>query len=197
MENSTARKARVEREAELAQEATAAPWLPEHDRQHLDEWLPNPPKHVDPHAATRSPNDPFIIHAVMYRNYKIGTLCDSLAWGAPDRWTTVTDEVSCPACRTKIDGTPAHAPTGVAGGLACEWCHGYPTPCANHRPPGPTPEERILAAVSEHEADVKTLIEVLKAGLTGNPETTAWEDLAVAVLTSDWLGDYTTREAAR
>lgn len=64
------------------------------------------PDHVDPHAASRSPNDPFIVHAVMYRDYKIGTLCNSLAWGAPDRWTTVTDQVTCPACRSKIDGAP-------------------------------------------------------------------------------------------
>lgn len=31
---------------------------------------------------------------------------------------------------------------GVAGGLSCEWCHGYPTPCLNHEP---------KPVVSEHD----------------------------------------------
>lgn len=49
-------------------------------------------------------NDRPMIHAVMYRNYKIGTLCDSSAWGPAVLHSTVTDEVTCPGCRAKIDG---------------------------------------------------------------------------------------------
>lgn len=45
-----------------------------------------------------------IVHAVMYRDYQIGTLCDSRAWGPPMLFSAVTDDVTCPRCREKIDG---------------------------------------------------------------------------------------------
>jgi len=50
-----------------------------------------------------------IVHAVMYRDYKIGTLCDSQAWGPAMLFTTITDHVTCPGCRAKLDGiAPAY-----------------------------------------------------------------------------------------
>lgn len=49
-------------------------------------------------------NDLPIIHAVMYRDYKIGTLCNSGAWGAPEAFSMITDRVTCPGCRGKLDG---------------------------------------------------------------------------------------------
>lgn len=48
--------------------------------------------------------DQQIIHAVMYRDYKIGTLCNSAAWGPPMLFSAITDKVTCPGCRDKIDG---------------------------------------------------------------------------------------------
>jgi len=46
-----------------------------------------------------------IVHAVMYRDYQIGSLCESRAWGPPMLFSAVTDDVTCPACREKLDGT--------------------------------------------------------------------------------------------
>jgi hypothetical protein len=45
-----------------------------------------------------------IIHAVMYRDYKLGTICDSNAWGPPTLFTMVVEKVTCPGCRTTLDG---------------------------------------------------------------------------------------------
>lgn len=45
-----------------------------------------------------------IIHAVMYRNYEIGTLCNSGAWGAATLFSMITDKVTCPGCRGRLDG---------------------------------------------------------------------------------------------
>lgn len=44
------------------------------------------------------------VHTVMYRNGVLGTLCDSLAWGPPTEATAVTADVTCPACRGKLEG---------------------------------------------------------------------------------------------
>jgi hypothetical protein len=69
----------------------------------------NPPterggeKERDPHTLPAHPDQP-IVHAVMYRDYQIGTLCDSRAWGPPMLFSTITDEVTCPGCRAKLDG---------------------------------------------------------------------------------------------
>lgn len=51
-----------------------------------------------------------LIHGVMYRNYQIGTLCDSRAWGPPMLFSAVTDKVTCPGCRAKLDGRPLVEP---------------------------------------------------------------------------------------
>lgn len=44
-----------------------------------------------------------IVHAVMYRDHKMGTLCDSGAWGTPALFTAITEHVTCPGCRDKLD----------------------------------------------------------------------------------------------
>jgi hypothetical protein len=55
-------------------------------------------------------NDP-IVHAVMYRNDQMGTLCDSRAWGTPSLFTAITEDVTCPGCRKKLEGHRAVAQT--------------------------------------------------------------------------------------
>lgn len=52
--------------------------------------------------SLESPAGP-IVHAVMYRDHKMGTLCESAAWGTPELFTAVTEHVTCPACRNKLD----------------------------------------------------------------------------------------------
>jgi hypothetical protein len=59
---------------------------------------------VDPKPP--EPEQRPIVHAVMYRDYKIGSLCRSGAWGAATMFSMVTDDVTCPGCRSKLDGTP-------------------------------------------------------------------------------------------
>jgi hypothetical protein len=48
--------------------------------------------------------DQTVIHAVMYRDYQLGAVCCSEPWVEGMKFSTVTDDATCPACRIKLDG---------------------------------------------------------------------------------------------
>lgn len=56
-----------------------------------------------------------IVHAVMYRDHQLGTLCQSGAYGNPELYTAVTEHVTCPACREKLEGNRAAESTENRG----------------------------------------------------------------------------------
>lgn len=54
-------------------------------------------------AEPEGPTAP-LVHVVMYRDHKMGSLCNSGAWGTPELFTAVTENATCPGCRAKLDG---------------------------------------------------------------------------------------------
>jgi hypothetical protein len=72
--------------------------------------------------------------------------------------------------------------------LGCR-CHEYQkaTQAAIPNLAPTTPEGRIVADLREYVDDVTTLIHLFSTSLTDDPLTSAWEDLAHALLASDWL----------
>jgi hypothetical protein len=56
-----------------------------------------------------------IVHAVMYRDHHLGTLCQSGAYGNPELYTAVIEHVTCPACREKLEGNRAAESTENRG----------------------------------------------------------------------------------